>query len=229
VTGPNARRDDSHKRKTAKPGAANIFKNRSLAKPQLCFKTKVNNHDNSAWKPILKTKPHAVVPLNDCLRPFIDDKLQMQYNHPYKAEIENLTYPMSLYENKSPMDYLPLKSTKAIYIASEASLAEMLNDLKQAKEIAIDLEHHSDRSYIGFVCLMQISTREKDWIVDTLKLREELQCLNEVFADPNIIKVCLSQSNSRYRQTDAVIGTPWCIHGYNMVTKRFWTICCGTV
>ncbi|KAF8444327.1 ribonuclease H-like domain-containing protein [Terfezia claveryi] len=189
VAGPNARRDDSHKRKSTKLGAANMFKNRNFAKPQLGFKSKVNNHDNSAWKPILKSKPHAVVPLNDCLRPFMDDKLQMQYKHPYKTEIENLTYPKTVYENKPPVDFLPFESTKAVYVDSEASLAEMLKDLKQAKEIAIDLEHHSDRSYIGFVCLMQISTREKDWIVDTLKLREELQCLNEVFADPQIVKV----------------------------------------
>jgi len=174
-----------------------MFKNRNLAKPQLGFKTKVNNHDNSAWKPILKSKPHAVVPLNDCLRPFMDDKLQMQYSHPYKTEIENLSYPKTLYENKPPVDYLPFESTKAIYVDSEASLAKMLKTLKQAKEIAIDLEHHSDRSYVGFVCLMQISTREKGWIVDTLKLREELQCLNEVFADPKIVKVCPSQSSGR--------------------------------
>jgi exosome complex exonuclease RRP6 len=69
------------------------------------------------------------------------------------------------------------------------ALVEMLQELKSAKEIAIDLEHHDQRSYIGFVCLMQISTREKDWIVDTLKLRGELQVLNEVFTDPKIIKV----------------------------------------
>jgi exosome complex exonuclease RRP6 len=65
----------------------------------------------------------------------------------------------------------------------------MLEDLNQATEIAVDLEHHDYRSYHGFVCLMQISTREQDWIVDTLELREELVALNEVFTDPNIVKV----------------------------------------
>jgi exosome complex exonuclease RRP6 len=66
----------------------------------------------------------------------------------------------------------------------------MLQDLRNATEIAIDLEHNDARSYIGLVCLMQISTREKDWIIDTLKpWRENLQVLNEVFADPNILKV----------------------------------------
>jgi exosome complex exonuclease RRP6 len=66
----------------------------------------------------------------------------------------------------------------------------MLAELKTAKEIAVDLEHHDTRSYVGIVSLMQISTREKDWIVDTLKpWRHKLQILNEVFADPNILKV----------------------------------------
>lgn len=66
----------------------------------------------------------------------------------------------------------------------------MLQELKQAKEIAIDLEHNDKNSYVGLVCLMQISTRNKDWIVDTLKpWRENLQVLNEVFADPTIVKV----------------------------------------
>lgn len=66
----------------------------------------------------------------------------------------------------------------------------MLEELKQAKEIAIDLEHHDEHSYIGIVSLMQISTREKDWIIDTLKpWRQDLAVLNEVFTDPKILKV----------------------------------------
>jgi exosome complex exonuclease RRP6 len=67
----------------------------------------------------------------------------------------------------------------------------MLKELKNATEIAVDLEHHDTRSYVGLVSLMQISTRNKDWIVDTLKpWRQDLQVLNQVFADPKIVKVC---------------------------------------
>ena len=66
---------------------------------------------------------------------------------------------------------------------------EMLVELKQASVIAIDLEHHDRHSYIGLVSLMQISTRDKDWVIDTLKpWREDLQVLNEVFTDPSILK-----------------------------------------
>lgn len=66
----------------------------------------------------------------------------------------------------------------------------MVKELKEAKEIAVDLEHHDVHTYYGLVSLMQISTRDKDWVVDTLQpWREDLQQLNEVFADPNILKV----------------------------------------
>lgn len=36
---------------------------------------------------------------------------------------------------------------------------------------------------------MQISTREEDFIIDTLELRSELYILNEAFTDPAIVKV----------------------------------------
>ena len=70
----------------------------------------------------------------------------------------------------------------------------MVEKLRSATEIAIDLEHHNYRTFSGFVCLMQISTREEDFIVDTLALREELEDLNEMFTNPNIVKVCTYSS-----------------------------------
>ena len=36
---------------------------------------------------------------------------------------------------------------------------------------------------------MQISTDKTDYIIDTLKLWDQLQPLNKVFCDPNILKV----------------------------------------
>lgn len=56
------------------------------------------------------------------------------------------------------------------------------------------LQAHSYRTFQGITCLMQISTRSEDFIVDTLKLRSELVMLNEVFTDPKIVKVCACQS-----------------------------------
>lgn len=37
--------------------------------------------------------------------------------------------------------------------------------------------------------MLQISTRYKDYIIDTLTLREELHVLNEIFTNPKVVKV----------------------------------------
>jgi exosome complex exonuclease RRP6 len=68
----------------------------------------------------------------------------------------------------------------------------MLSSLQSSKEIAIDIEHNSYRSYAGFICLMQISTREGgDWVVDCLvpAVRDVMEGLGVVFSDPGIVKV----------------------------------------
>ena len=113
-----------------------------------------------------------------------------RYKHPYAAEIEALHYPSDVYSASPPIPYSDPNESGAIFVDTEEAVQEMLEELKNAKEIAIDLEHNDRNSFVGLVCLMQISTREKDWIVDTLKpWRENLQILNEVFADPKIVKV----------------------------------------
>jgi len=95
-----------------------------------------------------------------------------------------------LYTKADPIPYNPYDGTSATYVDTEEAVLEMLEELKTAKEIAIDLEHHDTHSYIGLVSLMQISTRNKDWIVDTLRpWRRRLESLNEVFANPDILKV----------------------------------------
>lgn len=95
-----------------------------------------------------------------------------------------------MYTKADPIPYHPFDSTTATFVGTEEAMEEMLHELEQASEIAIDLEHHDLRSYIGIVSLMQISTRDRDWIVDTLKpWRRKLSRLNEVFANPNILKV----------------------------------------
>lgn len=46
---------------------------------------------------------------------------------------------------------------------------------------------------MGITCLMQISTVEKDYLIDTLTLRDKLYVLNEVFTKPSIVKVSSQQ------------------------------------
>lgn len=146
-------------------------------------------------------------------------KKSNQYQHPYKTEIETAKYPPALYQKKEPIEYLPLDQMQPVWVDTQEELKKMLAELKMAEEIAVDLEHHDSRSYIGFVCLMQISTRKKDWIVDTLKLRGELQILNQVFCDPRIIKVRLSPLKPELSSSQLMHapGAPRGLHGHCLV------------
>jgi exosome complex exonuclease RRP6 len=169
----------------------------------LKFKNVPDNVEGSPWRPLLKEKPNALVPLEQSLASLDENgeenreyRLPLSFTdcssppNPYQYEIIHSTYPPHLFDTETePVRPIPLEDNDVIWVDNSKSLASMLKELKKAKEIAVDLEHHDYRSYHGFVCLMQVSTREQDWIVDTLELREELVTLNEVFTDPNIVKV----------------------------------------
>jgi len=168
----------------------NLADRTSIAKPQLKFDHVPTNDETGGFRPLVTAKPHAKVPLEECLKAFKDRNGREQYPHLFQTEIETYEYPATLYKPSEPQQYQPFDSTTAIFVDNPDALAAMLAELKGAKEIAIDLEHHEIRSYIGMVSLMQISTRNQDWIIDTLKpWRRKLECLNEVFADPTILKV----------------------------------------
>lgn len=55
------------------------FRNQNLLKPQLGFDHKPQNADNSPWKPLLTSKPHAIIPLEKSLGTFTNDFGHKQY------------------------------------------------------------------------------------------------------------------------------------------------------
>ncbi|ABO99007.1 predicted protein, partial [Ostreococcus lucimarinus CCE9901] len=76
------------------------------------------------------------------------------------------------------------------------ALEELAAHLEECKEFAVDLEHHSYRSFKGFTCLMQISTRERDFVVDVLALRSHVRdALGKAFADADKLKVMHGADN----------------------------------
>lgn len=186
-----------------------VVRNANITKPQIHFEKPVDNFPSGPWKPMLTKKPHAIVPLEKSLRlsspkngesqyalarPDMGRQdcadLSHRYKHPYETEITRMEYPERVYQVAEPILYQPAETTQATWVDTYEGVLDMLEDLRDAKEIAVDLEHHDTRTYTGLVCLMQVSTREKDWIVDTLQpWRHKLEVLNEVFADPGIVKV----------------------------------------
>ncbi|KAK4098685.1 hypothetical protein N658DRAFT_517831 [Parathielavia hyrcaniae] len=179
--------------KRSKPATDRLdwsLKRANILKPQNAFERKTDNLESGPWKPLLTTKPHAQTPLDASLTTFTNAEGQTQYKHPYEDEITSMRYPEPVYESHEAINYQPMEKTEATWVDTYEGVLQMLDELKKATEIAIDLEHHDYRSYPGLLSLMQISTRDKDWIVDTLvPWRHKLEVLNEVFADPKIIKV----------------------------------------
>ncbi|KAL1303298.1 hypothetical protein AAFC00_006704 [Neodothiora populina] len=170
---------------------AQALRSQDLPKPQLLFQHVPTNAETAIFKPLLAKKPHAQTPYKSTRKTIKSEEDGREYYpHPYQQEIEQYEYPSFVYTEAEPIPYLPYESTTATFVDTEEAMHEMIKELMRAKEIAIDLEHHDQRSYIGIVSLMQISTRDKDWVVDTLQpWRRKLSELNVVFADPSIVKV----------------------------------------
>ncbi|KAJ2836172.1 exosome nuclease subunit [Coemansia erecta] len=109
--------------------------------------------------------------------------------HPYEYEISHYETPEWMLAQSEPQKPVDWDNTPFQYVDTPEQLHAMMEHLHTAREVAIDLEHHDYRSYQGFTCLIQISTRSTDFVVDALALRAELNVLNEVTADPAVIKV----------------------------------------
>lgn len=163
------------------------FKNQNIEKPQIHFEDALDNHDSQPFQPKLKAKPNAKTSLQEVL-----ESMKLSDNrcpHPYEREIKEFEYPKWLFEGSKPQPSNDWESTLATWVDNVNSLKEMLDELRTLNEIAVDLEHHDYRSYYGITCLMQLSNRQFDWVVDTIALRNELHALNEIFTDPKIVKV----------------------------------------
>uniref|UniRef100_A0A1I7YP41 3'-5' exonuclease domain-containing protein n=1 Tax=Steinernema glaseri TaxID=37863 RepID=A0A1I7YP41_9BILA len=75
------------------------------------------------------------------------------------------------------------------FISEVGDLLDLVKVLNAEKEIAVDVEHNDKNSFLGMTCLIQISTRSKDYIVDTLSLWKHIHLLNGPFRNPAILKV----------------------------------------
>ncbi|CAF1445936.1 unnamed protein product, partial [Didymodactylos carnosus] len=55
-----------------------------------------------------------------------------------------------------------------LHVDTLEKLKTMLSDIEKAQDLATDLQNYSYRSYEGFTCLLQISTRTTDYIANCL-------------------------------------------------------------
>ena len=173
----------------------------SLPKPQL---SQTIDNSFNPFIPKLLYKYHAKVDMPQgilkaqqlrCLQSR-EDKIENieKITHPYAYEIESFTYkqsqflPLTSYFNDIDQESLNL-------VLDDQSFYKMIQELRLAEDIAVDLENHSIRSFQGLCCLMQISTRTKDFIIDPLALFSSMPVLGVIFADPSIVKVFHGSEN----------------------------------
>ncbi|MCU0498285.1 MAG: HRDC domain-containing protein [Anaerolineae bacterium] len=81
-----------------------------------------------------------------------------------------------------------LQFSPARYIDTPDQLDQLVERLSHEKLIGIDTESNSLHAYKEQVCLIQISTRHEDFLIDPLKI-QQMSALHHVFADPKIEKV----------------------------------------
>ncbi|XP_010413998.1 PREDICTED: protein RRP6-like 3 isoform X1 [Camelina sativa] len=110
-------------------------------------------------------------------------------HHPYESEItvllENTKIEFGFLRGECSLKM----SDSYVWVEMESQLKKLAEVLAKEKVFAVDTEQHSLRSFLGFTALVQISTHEEDFLVDTIALHDAMSILRPVFSDPNICKV----------------------------------------
>ncbi|XP_078428553.1 polynucleotidyl transferase, ribonuclease H fold protein with HRDC domain-containing protein isoform X2 [Wolffia australiana] len=92
-------------------------------------------------------------------------------------------------------DICPDLSVPYVWVSTKDQLESLAKILQNEHVFAVDTEQHSLRSYLGFTALMQISTQEQDFLLDTIALHDVMSTLQPVFSSRTICKVFHGSDN----------------------------------
>ncbi|KFD54978.1 hypothetical protein M513_04160 [Trichuris suis] len=178
-----------------------LAKTTVIARPQTKFADCIDN-SKTPFRPKLVFKHHAQVswpPTNVCSGDSTDwpcdvaddsDDESDRYVHPYKYELDHFVPLEHLFKPRVAIKpTFRSEDTPLTMIDTVEELKNLCEHLNMQTEFAVDLEANSERSYQGITCLVQISTRNEDYIIDPFPLWSHMHLLNEPFTDPNIVKV----------------------------------------
>lgn len=190
----NKRKSSEVKGDTKLPqSAVKLLTAKNISRPQLAFKDFINNAE-SPFEPRLQEKPHSRKPLS-ILVEYAEDGTEF-FSHPYLFELDMLR-PQDAQLQRSNVDGKPkgLEESGCNLVDTADKLKAMIAELKAEPVVAVDTEAHRYRSYLGITSLVQLSSPDKDWIVDPYPIWSEMTTLNELFADPKIVKVIHGADN----------------------------------
>jgi len=159
---------------------------KNVLRPQMKFSKFIDN-STSAFQPRITEKPHSMKPLSVLVE--YDEQGKEMFSHPYIYEMERDQPVSEQLSITVPVKATDIPSTPMMYVDTVDKLQEMVKELQTETMIGVDVEHHSYRSYLGLTCLIQISSVSKDYLVDPFPLWSELPILNEITANPKIVKI----------------------------------------
>ena len=89
-----------------------------------------------------------------------------------------------------------MEHTPFAWVDNEADLQAAVGEIevclsRGCNAIAVDLEYHCVERHASILCLLQLSTVDKDYIFDSLVLRDKItnSRLKDIFQDPAIVKI----------------------------------------
>lgn len=169
-------------------------------KPQREWMDLIDNY-RPFFVPVIREKINAIEALDPLLEQYHSEQSSKwiaslgwkDFGNVYEAEIQAcLRRVIQEVNARDSLDevcgYEDLSSTDLIFVESEEQLDTMIEEILCAREVAIDLEHHDLHSFRGFTCLIQLSTRTKDYIVDPFPLFRSLHKLNKFTTNRDVKK-----------------------------------------
>jgi ribonuclease D len=75
-----------------------------------------------------------------------------------------------------------------IWVSTTSTLNKLVEDLRTQPRVAVDTESNSLHAYREQVCLIQFSTPQNDYLIDSLDLTD-LSALSPLFANPKVEKI----------------------------------------
>lgn len=77
---------------------------------------------------------------------------------------------------------------RVVLIENRRDFSKFLQELEKSSHVAVDTESNSFYAYFNRICLIQVSTGERDYIIDPLSVGD-IQAFGEVLSNPEVEKI----------------------------------------
>lgn len=81
-----------------------------------------------------------------------------------------------------------LKDTPLCEISTKSELEQLIASLSKELYLGVDLEY-SDHGYKALTCTIQVSSQDKDYIIDAIALKDHISLLSDILINPKIVKI----------------------------------------